>query len=503
MFSQQSPTRCSTTHAAPLAATVAPGFQMSIAINNLTEPTSVHFLANGKAFVSEKSGLILEYDSVTDTTPTTFADLRTEVDDFWDRGLLDIAVSPNFPTTPYIFAYFGYDAPIGQTAPKWNDACPTPPGATTDGCVISGRLVRLTADASTGYNTMVAGSETVIIKDQWCQQFPSHSNDTVAFGPDGALYLTAGDGASFNNVDYGQYGGKLRRRSGQSLRRSARRRGSADTPPTAEGGALRAQSFRRASTEPTLLNGAILRIDPTSLTGDGKNRQSQPHQHDINKRRIDAYGLRNPFRFTFRPSATPGALPEVWIGDVGWNTWEEIDRITDPTAASKNFGWPCYEGVGTQSGYQNAGLNLCKSLSGNAVSAPYFTYNHNAHVVSGEACPTGSSAISGLAFYQGNTYPAQYHGALFFSDYSRNCIWAMQLGSNGLPDPSKIRVIVSGAGHPVDLETGPSGDLFYVDLDDGQIRRIQANQPECRRNRRPRPRRSSWSDDPLRWLAVD
>ena len=65
MFSQQSPTKCSTTHAAPLAATVAPGFQMSIAINNLTEPTSVHFAPDGKVFITEKSGLILVYNSLT------------------------------------------------------------------------------------------------------------------------------------------------------------------------------------------------------------------------------------------------------------------------------------------------------------------------------------------------------------------------------------------------------------------------------------------------------
>ena len=55
--------------------------------------------------------------------------------------------------------------------------------------------------------------------------------------------------------------------------------------------------------------------------------------------------MRNPFRFAVRPGTG-----EVWIGDVGWNTWEEINRIQSPTAAVTNLGWPCYEGAGRPSG---------------------------------------------------------------------------------------------------------------------------------------------------------
>ena len=53
---------------------------------------------------------------------------------------------------------------------------------------------------------------------------------------------------------------------------------------------------------------------------------------------------------------------ELWVGDVGWRTWEEIDVIPDPRAAPvRNFGWPCYEGNARQSGYDSANLTLCES----------------------------------------------------------------------------------------------------------------------------------------------
>ena len=125
---------------------------------------------------AEKSGLIKVFQSLTDTHPVVFADLRTQVDDYWDRGLLGLALDPQFPTRPYVYALYTYDAPLGGTPPKWNDACPDPPGPTTDGCVVSGRLIRLTASGNVS-----TGTPLVLISD-WCQQFPSHSVGDLAFG---------------------------------------------------------------------------------------------------------------------------------------------------------------------------------------------------------------------------------------------------------------------------------------------------------------------------------
>jgi glucose/arabinose dehydrogenase len=422
-----------------------PHFEESAVISGLTSPTQVRFSPDGRVFVAEKSGVILVYPSLQDTTPTTFADLSTEVDDYWDRGLLSIALDPDFPTKPYVYALYTYDAPLGGTPPVWSDACPTPPNPTIDGCVVSGRLVRLTANGDH------ADAEQVLL-DGWCQQYPSHSVGDLAFGSDGALYVSGGEGANFFGVDYGQYGGFY---AGDSVNPCG-------DPPN-EGGALRSQSLRRQPGEPVLLNGAILRLDPS--TGAALPDNPLAASPDANARRIVASGLRNPFRFTVRPGTG-----ELWVGDVGWDGWEEVDRISSVAAPVENFGWPCYEGVDPQAGYQAANLPICNGLSAGAVKAPFFAYEHSADL---GTCAPGSSSISGLAFYDGTAFPSSYDGALFFADYSRKCIWALLPGAGGLPDPANVQTFVNPAAGPVDLEVGPDGNLYYVDLDGGTVDRIR------------------------------
>src|SRR5262249_12273947 len=158
--------------------------------------------------------------------------------------------------------------------------------------------------------------------NDWCQQFPSHSVGSLNFGADGYLYITAGEGASFDNADWGQFGGTL---PGTPTPMNPcgdppAGVGGAETPPSAEGGALRAQSPQRPAAEPRRLNGSALRVDPA--TGNGVPGNPFFSSNDENARRIIGYGLRNPFRATIRPGTN-----DMWIADVGWNNWEEINRL--------------------------------------------------------------------------------------------------------------------------------------------------------------------------------
>jgi glucose/arabinose dehydrogenase len=463
---------------ATAAAATPFGFRDEVVFDGLTNPTAVEFSEDGRVFVAEKSGLVKVFDGLSDATPTTLADLRTNVHNFWDRGLLGMALDPDFPTEPYVYVLYTYDAVPGGAAPRWGtaketaDPCPSPPGATADGCVVTGRLSRLRVDADT-----TVGGEQVLVED-WCQQYPSHSVGDLGFGADGALYASGGDGASFYFVDYGQGGG-----GGPTPRNPCGDPpsgvGGAQTPPSAEGGALRSQDLRTGG-DPVGLDGTVLRVDPA--TGEALPDNPLVRATDPNARRVVAYGLRNPFRFTVRPGTS-----EIWFGDVGWDGWEEVGRVGNPTASPvKNFGWPCYENANRQAGYDGADLSICENLygAGSTVARPYFAYNHAAQVVPGESCPTGTSSVTGLAFYEGGPYPSKYDGALFVADYSRNCIWAMRKGANGLPDPATVETFVAGAATPIALQIGPGGDLFYADFGGGKIHRLRyfgANQPPVAR----------------------
>src|SRR3954454_13513948 len=140
---------------APAVAAVPPGFTEVTAWSGLVNPTAIRFAPDGRVFVAEKRGKIQMYDSVADTTPTQIADLRTEVYNFWDRGLLGLAIDPGFPAKPYLYAVYTFDGSVTGTAPTWgtantdSDPCPDPPGATSDGCVASAKLVRLQLTGTT------------------------------------------------------------------------------------------------------------------------------------------------------------------------------------------------------------------------------------------------------------------------------------------------------------------------------------------------------------------
>lgn len=426
----------------------------------IDEPTAIRFSTDGKVFIAQRTGRILVYDGLTDASPTVFADLRTEVYDTGDRGILGLALDPSFPEKPYVYVLYTYDHLLGDAtpAPKWGsagtegDPCPKPPDADVDACPVSGRLVRLTAEGSHAAPEASAPAQKVLVED-WCQQFSSHSVGDLDFGPEGALFASAGDGASFNSPDYGQFGWPQKNQCGDPPGNV----GEALKPPTAEGGSLRAQNTEN-------LDGSIIRVDPE--TGAGLSDNPMSASPNANRRRIVAYGLRNPFRFTIEPSTN-----EVYVANVGWNTYEEIDRFSTAPSKAYNSGWPCYEGPGPTPAFQSLELNACKALyaAPGSTSPPFFYYTHGAPVTPEDPCPDQyGSSLTGIAFNQGSSLPASYKGALFFADSVRGCIYVMFQGEDGRPDPSTTIPFLTEGGYPgVDIEEGPEGALYYTVLFEG------------------------------------
>ena len=439
----------------PASQALPAGFRDDVVLAGLNLPTNVAFAPDGRVFVTEKRGVVKVFDNLSDVTATVVADLRTETFNYSDSGMNGLTLDPAFPARPFVYVSLQYDAPPGGTAPTYGTA-----GADDDGCPVlndlctkTGRVYKLTLSGD------VAVSKQVLLGES-CQSVNAHAIDDVQFGPEGALYVSTGDGASAGFADYGQ--------RGNGCGDPPVPAGTNQTAANAEGGALRSQDARTTG-DPLGLSGTLARIDPD--TGAGWPGNAYAGSSDANMRRLVAFGLRNPFRYTFRPGST-----EIYVGDVGWKTWDEINVVRNPgDAAVENFGWPCFEGRPRQGGYDGLNNTLCETLYTNDTSTKsVYEYAQANTFVSGGACPSLTAAsIAGLRFYDAaGNYPATYDGALFFADYARSCLLVMRAGPDGRPVPSTLQEFSSTVSNPVDLETGPGGDLFYVDIVGGSVHRI-------------------------------
>jgi len=155
---------------------------------------------------------------------------------------------------------------------------------------------------------------------------------------------------------------------------------------------------------------------------------------------IYAYGLRNPFRFTFLPNGS--AMTE----DTGSSYWEEMDTIQP----GGNYGWDYYEGNCGSCGYIN----------------PVYAYGH---------LPTDGAA-SAIAAYTNGTFPQQYNTVVFFGDYNRRDIEAVAFDPTYRTEVSDT-VFDNSAGTIADLQEGPDGSLYYVSVFEGTFTRISATGP--------------------------
>ena len=297
----------------------------------------------------------------------------------------------------------------------------------------------------------MTGPEQVLIED-WCQQYPSHSVGDLAFGADGALYVTGGDGASFNFADYGQDGSPV-----NPCGDPPGGVGAALTPPTAEGGALRSQDLRTTG-DPVTLDGTVLRLDP--VTGAAAARQ--PADRLRRPQRPPDRRPRAAQPVPHRPSG-PAPTSSGSATSAGTPGRRSTASPTRPPAVT-NFGWPCYEGAGAPGRLRRRSTSaICENLyaaGAGAVTSPVLRLPpHRAR-----SCPArparraaprspGSPSTRAPA---ARTRPTT-DGALFFADYTRDCIWVMRAPApNGLPDPANRATFAAQAGNPVDLEVGPA-----------------------------------------------
>lgn len=283
---------------------------------------------------------------------------------------------------------------------------------------IMARLSRWTADSATA-PTAISG-ETVIL-----DQIPSfsstgatcddsHTIGTVVAAKDGSLYVGNGDASSWCSVDTS---------------------------------ALGAQDL-------TSPRGKILRLTP-----DGKGLPSNPFYDAAApsswRSRVFAYGVRNPYRFTLQP-----ATQAVYLGDVGWTSFEEVDVAR----GGENFGWPCHEGPLTfRNGYDS--LAQCQALyTAGGVTAPLVSSSHN----------NGTSAFVGGAFYTGSSYPLAYQNAFFYADYALGTVSTLRTDANHALVPGQgPTTFGTGMGSPVTIRTGPSGDVYFADLETSSVQRLR------------------------------
>ncbi len=250
------------------------------------------------------------------------------------------------------------------------------------------RVSRFTLSGS----TVVGGSEVIILNGILASG-GNHNGGCIRFGPDGRLYIAVGDAGDSANS--------------QALNR---------------------------------INGKILRIN-----ADGSIPADNPFVGTPGARaEIFCLGLRNPFKFSFRPGTSA-----MFIGDVGGSSWEEINV----GVRGGNFGWPLYEGASNAPGY----------------ISPAYTY---------ETGPVSGTVIAGV-FLTGSNFPAQYQGDFFYADFMRGECHRLDVSANNAVLGSTRFGPSEGLGpiaeFVVDITQGPDRDLYLLSYSRGDVTRVSFN----------------------------
>ena len=315
----------------------------------------------------------------------TFLDIRHKVSSNSERGLLGMAFHPNYKENGHVYVSY------------------TGLGPDSD---FNSYISRFTV-SSTDQNLLDETSELEILRVN--QPYANHNGGTIKFGPDGYLYIGLGDGGSGGDPEG----------SGQKL---------------------------------NSLLGAILRIDvdkSSDSTGYAIPLDNPFVNLDNVRHEIWAYGLRNPWKFSF--DFTTG---DMWIGDVGQSDREEVS-IIPAGQGGLNFGWNCFEG--------ELGFRTCNEIQH---AVPYYTYARPDKNACNDPNFCGKSITGGFV-YRGTENPALV-GKYFFADYASNQVWSLS------PDDKRVERLIDIAGvrRISSFGESESGELYVVSLN-GSIYKLE------------------------------
>jgi glucose/arabinose dehydrogenase len=431
--------------ASPVAAqpTVPAGFAVTSLTPGVTFnlPTCLAFLPDGRALVGEKRGRVYLVDN---GARTLLWSAEPEVLDIADSGLEDVAVDPDFPHNGRIYLLYDVDPDSAGTQDAHEYGF--------------GRLVRYQMGADG--RSLDPASRTVLMGSDWAHgnviTAGVHTVASIRFGADGSMLVSIGDGAIDTRVDAGHCPACRPDTATAALFGPGRTASDEDI------GAFRAQ-------DDSSLCGKILRLDPNTGLGlpDNPFFDGSP---DSRQSRVYAKGLRNPYRFAVRPGTGGAGHPgTLYVGDVGWFSYEEIDVLDGP---GRDFGWPCREGLYPIDEYGAATPKAfaCRTLDASAFRAPVMTWPHDDGSQSVPPGIIGNCSIGGF-FYTGAGYPGTYTGRYFFADYGGN--WIASATFDAQDQLVAEEPFGTDFDGPTELAADPlNGDLCYVSILTGEVRRI-------------------------------
>ena len=394
------------------AAALPSGFEDGL-VTSVDNPTALAFAPDGRMLVTSKPGQLWVYkDGRLLGTPAL--NIGSKICTNSERGLLGVAVDPDFGTAGHNHVYLYYTHKKFGECPDKDPADPHNPVNRVSRFVMSG-------------DTVNPDSEKVLINN-----IPSpngnHNAGDLKFGKDGYLYVSVGDGGC-HYAEGGtkcQYGNDASRDRHVLLGKVLR--------ITRDGGIPPYNPYQGPNSE---------RCNATGRTEPGKNCQE-----------TFAKGFRNPFRIAFDPDV---AGTRFRINDVGGQRWEEIDA----GRKGADYGWNLCEGSHDNS-YRAGSVNC----SGAPYTPPIHEYSHD----------SGCESITGGAFVPDGAWPVAYDNAYLFGDYVCGKIFKLAPKEGGGFTRTDFAAGM-GRGGPVAMAFGPyqtTGEALYYTTfaNGGEIRRI-------------------------------